>query len=67
MNHNQLKNGKLNLGKELSKNAQKSIIGGIRIVCSDGEYNTQWGTDCTGQEAYCAAAGHGEFIACYPY
>lgn len=57
---------KLSLGKELSKNAQKNIMGGIIIVCTGGTFNTQWGTDCSGQQAYCAAAGHGSFITCYP-
>lgn len=65
MKNQQANSGKLNLGKELSKNAQKQIMGGITIVCSGGTYNTQWGSDCTGQEAYCAAAGHGFFITCY--
>lgn len=59
--------GKLELGRELSKNAQKQILGGITIVCQYGTYSTQWGSDCTGQESYCPAAGHGYFIACYPW
>lgn len=67
MNKNRTTPGILNLGKELSKNAQKKITGGITIVCEDGTYSTQWGNDCTGQEAYCPAAGHGAFIACYPW
>lgn len=57
---------RLNLGKELSKNAQKKITGGIIIYCTGGTFNTQWGTDCTGQEYYCAAAGHGQFLGCEP-
>ncbi len=67
MTNNQQINKKLNLGRELSKNAQKQILGGITIVCSGGTFNTQWGTDCIGQEAYCGAASHGVFITCYPF
>ena len=58
------KQSKLDLGRELSKNAQKQILGGIKIYCSDYTVHTMVGTDCTGQEAYCGATGHGFFLWC---
>ena len=55
--------GKLDLGKELSKNAQKQIIGGVTVVCTGGTFLL--GGDCATQSAYCQGAHHGQFLYCY--
>lgn len=57
-----MKKRSLNLGKELSKNAQKKVLGGAWIHCSDGSY---YASSChPAQMAYCAAAGHGQYQGC---
>lgn len=53
----------LNLGKELSKNHQKRIMGGVTVYCTGGSF--VMGSSCAGQSAYCAAAGHGTYITCF--
>ncbi len=58
-----MKKKTLNLGKELSKNEQKKILGGVTVYCTEGSY--VMGSSCVGQEAYCEAAHHGTFIDCY--
>ena len=59
-----MKRGSLDLGKELSKNSQKQILGGRVLVCQYGTlYNIS--TTCSGLAAYCPATGRGQFIACY--
>lgn len=61
---------KLNLGRELSKNQQKKILGGITIICSNGDViQTQVNPGCgpSGQSGYCPATGRGYTVACYNY
>jgi hypothetical protein len=54
----------LNLGKELSKNSQKKVLGGAWIHCTDGSYYT---SACVpAQMAYCQAANHGQYLGCTP-
>lgn len=56
--------GSMDLGKELSKNSQKEIIGGATIYCSNGcAYYV--GNCSPPQLGYCSAAGHGTTVACY--
>lgn len=52
--------GSLKLGKELTKNDMKKVVGGdsCYTVCTGGTY---FGF-C--QASYCAAAGHGSFVSC---
>ena len=61
---------KLNLGKELTKNAQKKVSGGADFVCLletypwDLHFVIPW-MSCSTAEAYCR--GHqGEMVVCYP-
>lgn len=55
----------LNLGKELTKNSQKKILGGAWIHCSDG--GSYYTSACVpAQMAYCAAAQHGYYVGCTP-
>ena len=53
--------GSLNLGKELSKNEMKKVVGGFTCftACADGNY---FGFCSSG---YCPAAGHGAFQGCF--
>lgn len=56
-----------NLGKELSRNELKKIVGGCALVtCSDrpGQPYLLSGNDCPGALAYCAGAHHGTAISC---
>lgn len=54
---------KLELGRELSKNTQKQILGGVTLVCTGGTFIL--GPTCDGQAAYCAATGRGSYVTCY--
>lgn len=56
---------KLNLGKELSKNEQKKVIGGVWVTCHAawGGTITVWLSSCSQGEAYCNGA-HNGFISC---
>ncbi len=64
MKRNTTNSRTLNLGKELTKNSQKKILGGAWIHCTDGSYYT---SACVpAQMAYCQAAHHGQYLGCTP-
>jgi bacteriocin-like protein len=52
--------GSLKLGKEISKNEMKNVVGGFTCmtICTGGTY---FGF-CS--QSYCAGAGHGTFVMC---
>src|SRR5258707_1356018 len=60
MNEKLKQSGLLKLGKELSKNEMKKVVGGdsCYTVCTGGTY---FGF-C--QASYCTAVGHGRFVFC---
>lgn len=58
---------KLNLGRELSKNEQKKILGsGVNIVCQGGTVCTYSIPNCSSidEEAYCLWTSRGHAISC---
>lgn len=59
------RNGKFNLGNELSRSEQKKVMGGIYMYCTDrpGQAYILGGT-CQEQAGYCQGAGHGSMISC---
>lgn len=59
---------KLNLGKELSKNAQKKVVGGVLIICQSNcpphNYNYFYNMpSCSMAVAYCTGS-HQTFVYC---
>lgn len=60
---------KLNLGKELTKNDQKKVLGGVEFVCVfevppyDILYNLSY-MSCSTAAAYCEGQ-QGELAVCY--
>ena len=59
---------KLNLGKELDKNAQKKVVGGAFIVCQENcppyDVNYYYNMPSCGMaEAYCSGT-HQTFVYC---
>ncbi len=53
----------LNLGKELTKNDQKKVMGGATVVCSGGTVTSNW-LWCSSAAAYCIGTGRGYLISC---
>ncbi len=62
---------KLNLGKELSKNAQKKVVGGATIVCI-GNYYPHYIMTFTSSHLFCPMAAaycqgqQGSLVSCTP-
>lgn len=62
MKKREIGKGLLDLGKELTKNELKKIVGGATFYCSNGGV---YYTNTTCQFAYCESAGNGKTQACY--
>jgi hypothetical protein len=63
-----MKNNKtmlLNLGKELSRNEQKKILGGATVVCTGGTVVSNW-IPCQDAAAYCIGTHRGTLVSCTP-
>jgi len=62
MKKREIGKGQLNLGKELTRNELKKVIGGATFQCSNGG---SYYTNVTCHTAYCESAGHGRTVGCF--